>query len=599
MITRCFALVFVSVAASFALGSTATPLQDAPLFPTRNNFFTIPFEIKVDHTGELPTEVELTYSNDRMNWFSYGRVHPEKKQFLFNAPTDGEYWFIFKTYGQDGLVKETRRRGPMLRVLVDTIPPKLTLAAEQRSTGEIAIQWSVEDANLARKTPQLQVSYSIPDQRNHYPSHWKPVAIDPLKIQSDGNKHQGELLIWPERNAVSFEIQAEIVDMAGNREMQSRTVALNTITQEEDSNLLTESMQSGFQQPNGQRPNAQQPNRRPSPRSGVDAVRQLPTVPAAAESMASLAPKASTSLQPPRPVILQPGTTRPLQSPQAVRSQIADLSEINHSLKSANSPQSAREGGLNFGGLTETGLPVASAPTNDSVLIGPLLFTDDIADGDSLFVGSPQPPIAGEFSDSSTNREVFSFSLEEPSREWVVDLSGDSSGDLLEDGPKLFTPNPKYAPPPDLFEEPALTSYNELEDEPTNEDGEPDFQAEIAAKILENPNAFIRITKVSHLHERFLKLNQVQVTWETDENSWTGSENVKVHIFRGRSQNGPWTPIALARENVGSYAWDISEEDRNPFYVLLQCEEEMGENSKNLVSDLTMQPIQLSAALFK
>ena len=576
MIIRSFVLVFVALSASLAFGSTVISPQEAPLFPTRENFFTIPFEIKVDDSSGLPAEVELTYSTDQgMSWFSYGRVRPENKHFLFKSPADGEYWFIFKTYGQDGLVKETRRRGPMLRVLVDTIPPKLTLTAEQKSTGEILIQWSVEDANLARKTPQLQVSYSIPDQRNHHLSNWEPIAVDPLKVQSEGNKNQGELVIWPERNAVAFEIQAEIIDMAGNREMQSRTVSLTAVDKEEDSNALVESMQSAFKQ-SGKLP--------------------LKSVSEAA-SFTVPEPMVAKPLTPPRPPV-QSGVVRPLPPPKPMNSQIAGLSEINQSLKSFNSAQSAHTAALDFNRMTfgpksaepETELPLAETSGHDFVVVGPLLFLEDATEGGSFAVGTPQTPI---FTDSNINKETFRFSLEnEPEME-----------DEMDDGPKFFIPNPKYAPPDLHFDDSLPASYDESEEEEETTEMAPEIREELtppamtALETAENLNAFIRITKISHL--RGLKLSQILVKWETDESCWTGSEDARIHIFRGPSQEGPWTPIAVDQKNTGSYTWTVSQDDRLPFYLLLQCEGEITENRMELVSDLTMQPIQLPMALFK
>ena len=567
MIIRGFILVCAS--ASLVFGSTVMPSQEAPLFPTRNTFFTIPFEIKVDDSSELPAEVELTYSNDQgMNWFPYGRVRPENKQFLFKSSADGEYWFIFKTYGRDGHVKETRRRGPMLRVLVDTTPPKLTLAAEQRSTGEILIQWSIEDANLARKTPQLQISYSIPDQKNQYLNNWKPVAIDPLKTLSEGNKHQGELVIWPEHGAVAFEIQAEIVDMAGNREMQSRTVSLATAAKEEakDSNVLTESMQAAFQ-----------------------------SIPRAAPNPAYAS---AELLTPPRPPVqsVQSAQVRPLPSSKPIPGQIASLAQINESLRSTNPAQSVRPGVLDFNNLTlgpktaesASEIPVTQSSGQDSVLIGPILWDiDDVADGGSLAIGAPQIPVSVNNPDTNG---LLEFLLDNQMVDEMIDE--------MDDGPIISMPNPRYSPSEISFNDSLLALDNELEEEEVIESESEELvpPEEVALEIAGRLNAFIRITKISHL--RGLKLSQILVMWETDEGSWTGSEDVKIHLFRGPSQQGPWIPIAVDQKNTGSFTWDVSQDDRNPFYVFLQCEGEIGEDHTELVSDLTMQPIQLPVSLF-
>ena len=581
MITRSFIFIVVSAAVSFTFGNTVTPPSEAPLFPTRNNLFTIPFEIKVDDSSELPAEVELTFSTDQgKTWFSHGRVRPENKNFLFNSSADGEYWFIFKTYGQDGLVKETRRRGPMLRVLVDTVPPKLTLSAEQKSTGEIEIQWAVEDANLVRKVPQMQISYSIAGSKNHL-SNWKPVSIDPQQIQSEGTKHQGELILWPERGAGSFEIQVEVIDKAGNREMQSRTVTLSTIVKEEDSSVLTESMQSTFQQS----------GKPQSLKSLSEAIpKRMKTPPpypvdqsATEQSATALTAKPlSVPLNPPRPTVQT--NSKPIPN------RIAGLSTINESLKSFSEVlPSAREGERHSTGIvltptreeTESELQADNASGNDSMFVGPLIFPEDAAGGGSFSVGSPQATIPT----GSNFKGTLELSLIAPEK--------DSSDDDWEGGPILSIPNSKYAPPSFDLEEPELAEESpELFEQPEERNDPPS----VAMKAVEKSNAFIRITKISHLRD--LRLSQVLVKWETAGDSWTGSENAKVHIFRGPSQKGPWTPIAVYQENTGTYAWTVSQADRDPFYILLQSEDVTEENDKELVSDWTMQPIQLPAAVF-
>ena len=585
---RVIAFIFVSVAVSFAHGEVAAPSKDAPLFPTRNNFFTIPFEIKVNDSSELPTEVELTYSTDQgMNWFPYGRVQPDKKQFLFKSPSDGEYWFIFKTYGQDGLVKETRRRGPMLRVLVDTTPPKLTLAAEQKSTGEIVIQWSVEDANLARKSPQLQIAYSVPDQKSNYLTNWKPVAVDPLKVQTEESKHKGELVVWPERNAVSFEIQAEISDAAGNREMQSRTVSLAVTEKADDANVLTESMLSKRNPPAQREPKTAD--------SLVSALSSItPKQDMEKTAISADVKQATVSLTPPRPLVISP--TSSSQAKPQIPTRIPDLAAINKAVneKKPDIPANsvAVSPVLDFN-LT---FPPSNEAGKDSVVVGPILFPDDavktVGDGETFVVGSPQETVSpADKIGFGISGDSFVLPLEEPG---VLSEGGIAATD----GPRLSVPNPKNdwiddIPPP-VFEE--TQNGDPAETEEASNDAETEQTTETSPEeALKVADAFIRITKVSHL--RGLKLNQVVVKWETDETSWTGKDDVKVSLFRGSSQQGPWTPIAVDQKNEGSYAWTVSQEDRSPFYILLQCEGE-GE-SKEVVSDLTMQPIQLPAALFE
>ena len=94
----------------------------API-PCNQRSFSIPFEVHNDGSADPPKEIELLYSADRgTRWFLVKRVPIEEKKFDFTAPSDGEYWFIFRTITLSGVIRSANQSGPQLRVLVDTTP---------------------------------------------------------------------------------------------------------------------------------------------------------------------------------------------------------------------------------------------------------------------------------------------------------------------------------------------------------------------------------------------------------------------------------------------------------------------------------------------
>lgn len=582
--------------------------KDGPLVKTRNNYFSIPFEIKPESTKELPREVELTYSTDRgMSWLSGGRVSPESRQFLFRAPSDGEYWFNFKTYGSDGNVKQPNQRGPMLRVLIDTVPPQLQVSGEQKSTGEVHLKWSIEDTNLPRRTPKVQLSYYVPSRDSLNFFNWKPLAIDPMSVETVENRHTGEVIFWPEHEAVSVEIHAEIVDSSGNREMQSRTLTLNPTLSRVDGNLLSKSMES---QKNALNPTPQ----------GSRAVALTPPKPIKLNP--TIRPQTTLSLA---------GTTGPSTSEsvepleeKAAENKILTVVDFGNAMRQQAATKAKKGGGsvakaavdeLEIVGFA-TPLPmygsnaaanseteetaVEKANSGDELILGAPLFYDD-------YFG------AGPENAAETRKTIAPEDFQEPP------LSLD---DLAKIEPVMSVPRPRYESGPDALElnldleiEPELPPAVEPEEpvaaeepelveipeivEPQEEAipepvSEPEPQAqpqsepkEIVQKAVPEMGTVLKISKVSLLSRE--ATNQILVKWDADPKSWTAAKDVKIHLLRGRTPEGPWTPIAKDLKNTGSYSWNVSREDRLPFYVLLQ-----GEGSENRSAiDATQHPIRL------
>ncbi|MDR1290068.1 MAG: hypothetical protein LBK06_02585 [Planctomycetaceae bacterium] len=83
--------------------------------------FSIPFQVLNGNGNDQAYEVELLVSNDRgVRWYSVGRKPADSKFFLFEADSDGEYWFSFRTITVAGTVKRSASSSPQVRVIVDT-----------------------------------------------------------------------------------------------------------------------------------------------------------------------------------------------------------------------------------------------------------------------------------------------------------------------------------------------------------------------------------------------------------------------------------------------------------------------------------------------
>ncbi|MGL6225012.1 MAG: hypothetical protein ACRC10_00105 [Thermoguttaceae bacterium] len=614
--------------------------KGGPLIPTRHGQFVIPFEIKSDGLEDVPNEVELLYSNDQgTNWYPYGRVTPEKGQFFFNAPSDGEYWFLFKTYTKDGLLNPNYRRNPLLRVLVDTAPPNLTVQLEQRNTGELVLTWSIEDANLQRRYPKVAVSYSKSTLSNNptaaVSENWQEIAIDLQSIQTEGLKNSGELVWWSEKGAETAEVRVEVSDMAGNRELQGRTIQLVQTGQDPERGSLTDDMQRGIDAVKNKMfpptPKSTEFNRvetgfnqsannnvRPDSAnvSLKDDLRTKENGVGTRDNTGKIAQVDNTApLNPPKPQSSKKSAQkdkRPLSlglqstdlnrtgdkgdksvvpSPKKMvrssdlpveNSRSLTLTEMN-SLLNAHVAASKEEKNEEFEGVEAVVAPmfaneVSGEDSDDPMLISNILGTKDInssSQKSGLHVSVAPPSLLTNMGNDKRGSEA-DFDQETNA---VVDTSPSIPKDQPEfpDRPQTKGGNPHLHPPaPPAQIHNTNPKYGVADSLPVPQT---DLKHAQSAKI----------TKVSLTLET--KPPRVVVKWEIGDRTWAPA---KVHLFRGPSMQGPWTPIATDLNNTGVHGWSVTYADRDPFFVLVQCQR----SADDVASDITAQPILLPSSLF-
>ncbi len=209
----------------------ATPRDRAPtvdLVVTRQTKFTIPFEIfAAQDPANDPIEVILYVSADQgANWRLEGRLAPpaadtdskRKGGFAFRAPYDGEYWFVIRTVDRQNRLHpdNNTKPPPELRVMVDTVPPRLDVNATRGANGEIHVRFQAVDPNL--KSESLHVEY----QAGNGP--WRRVAIDPPVGAADRGARVGEAIFWPDDVVNPITVRGEIFDRAGNPAASQVTV---------------------------------------------------------------------------------------------------------------------------------------------------------------------------------------------------------------------------------------------------------------------------------------------------------------------------------------------------------------------------------------
>ena len=185
---------------------------------TRLTQFPLPFKITQANQDKL-SSVELVYSMDQgKNWYHYQHLPPTEPQFEFNAPQDGEYWFVFRAVHKTGEIKPFGGI-PAVRVIIDTEPPKLTLDAHRSGSGEVTVEWTAEDDTLKNTPPTISLSYDSN-------ATWMTLAVDRKNVKRDGHRETGFVAFWPLHNAEAVEIRCELEDAAENKVIQTKQLVL-------------------------------------------------------------------------------------------------------------------------------------------------------------------------------------------------------------------------------------------------------------------------------------------------------------------------------------------------------------------------------------
>lgn len=121
-----------------------------PIYTSRQAF-RIPFQSDPQEIARLGAqEVRLYVSQTRgQQWQPVQKVAPQTGKFDFRAASDGEYWFAVQTVARDGQLHPGGAVfQPGLIVVVDTTKPSLKIDLKQSEPGRIALEWSIEDANV-------------------------------------------------------------------------------------------------------------------------------------------------------------------------------------------------------------------------------------------------------------------------------------------------------------------------------------------------------------------------------------------------------------------------------------------------------------------
>lgn len=168
----CGTLLWLAAQPLAAWGAPATPVH------TNKTKFRIPFKFDAAEMQTLGAkEVRLYVSRDRGGtWHHAQTVAPDAGKFQFQAPGEGEYWFVVRTLdGQNRMHPDSPTMEPGLTVVVDTTPPQIRVELRETAPGRVQLAWAATDSHV--DVSQLRLEYIQPGQPD-----WQVVSVVPRAI---------------------------------------------------------------------------------------------------------------------------------------------------------------------------------------------------------------------------------------------------------------------------------------------------------------------------------------------------------------------------------------------------------------------------------
>lgn len=291
---RITSLAALLIVATSALADAA-PIPATPVY-TNKTRFRIPYRYDAAEMKSLGAkEIRLYVSRDRGGtWQQVQTVMPDAGKFNFQAPSDGEYWFVVKTVdGKNKLHPEGPAMEPGLQVIVDSTSPRLQLELRQPTPGKVQLAWTATDEHV--DPTQLRLEYTQPGSPD-----WQMVSVVPKASgQTEWSVPQGGVVA----------VRGTVSDFAKNAAQDQTQIVIAPVDQTV---------------PRPQTPDFRQPIAAPSPRANSNLTAsipsQFPTAPAAPNNPPAFDRGEFGDFQPMR---TQPLPTTSISGPTTPRSSFA------------------------------------------------------------------------------------------------------------------------------------------------------------------------------------------------------------------------------------------------------------------------------------
>jgi len=216
---------FAAVAfVGFAMGQPpAAPVSD--IYPLNSK--TIKLPIRYEKDRKAIRQVKLYVSRNGENtWYQVDAVPPDRDSFTYVAKEDGVYWFTMVDEDLRGVNNpaDLTKTPPDLKVIVDTVQPRVQFTTTKRNGDDIVVEWFVDDKN--------------PDEANTK-VHFRPAGADGYwqEVTLPAASRSG--VRFPAGSAGAVSVRVTACDIAGNKTEAVRDIGGNGAGNQTTTSLST------------------------------------------------------------------------------------------------------------------------------------------------------------------------------------------------------------------------------------------------------------------------------------------------------------------------------------------------------------------------
>jgi hypothetical protein len=199
---------FAAALVGLTLGQPPAPMSD--YFPMNSRSIKIP--IKYEKDRKTIRQVKLYVARNGENtWYQDAAVPPDREFFTYLAKEDGIYWFTMVEEDLQGkhIPADLTRTPPDLKVIVDTVQPRVQYTNARRSGEEVVVEWFVDDKNPDEG--KTQVHFRVGGEAGY----WQEVAL-PAASKSG--------VRFPSGTTGAVAVRVTAFDLAGNKTEMVREI---------------------------------------------------------------------------------------------------------------------------------------------------------------------------------------------------------------------------------------------------------------------------------------------------------------------------------------------------------------------------------------
>jgi hypothetical protein len=201
--------VVLTISVGSVLGQTPTTGSEERVRYMKARQFFIPFAVNSERQIK---EVRLFAQLNAGEWEYLSAAEPSAKGFNVFTSRDGVYGLTVQNVYQDGRVEPTREQlHPDIKIVIDTVPPKISIRQVSTADGASSIEWDIVDEHLDPKSIRLEC-------RCDATSDWTLIGIgDTFKAR--------DRRTWVLKPNQTFEVRIKAADLAKN-ESTSQVIQL-------------------------------------------------------------------------------------------------------------------------------------------------------------------------------------------------------------------------------------------------------------------------------------------------------------------------------------------------------------------------------------